>query len=294
MRVTQQSIASSVLNGLQGNITRLGETQQRLSSGKLITKPSDSPSGTVSAMALRSDLAATRQYSRNADDGLGWLTAADTALTSSSEQINRARDLVLQGMSTGSAGSPDAREALAVEVDGIRDSLIGLANSTYLGRPVFGGTTAGTQAFDTSGAYVGDDGNVNRTVGANTKVRVDVPGLDVYGADPNERLFKVLSDISGKLRNNPAGLKTDLDRLDKSTQTVRSSLAGIGTRYNQVMRMRQAADDGELNLTSTLSGVEDIDLPKTITELQLQQTAYQAALQAGARVVQPSLLDFLR
>jgi flagellar hook-associated protein 3 FlgL len=60
------------------------------------------------------------------------------------------------------------------------------------------------------------------------------------------------------------------------------------------MQMRQAADDRVLSLTGQLSEVEDIDLPKTITELQLQQTAYQAALAATARVVQPSLVDFLR
>ncbi len=49
-----------------------------------------------------------------------------------------------------------------------------------------------------------------------------------------------------------------------------------------------------LSLKSTLSGVEDIDLPKTIMDLQLQQTTYQAALSATAKVLQPSLMDFLR
>src|SRR5688500_15067741 len=104
MRVTHNSIAASVLANLQGSITRLGETQQRLSSGKQISRPSDSPAGTVSAMEMRSQIAANKQYVRNADDGVGWLNAADSALQNASDQVIRARGLVLQGLNA-SAGS---------------------------------------------------------------------------------------------------------------------------------------------------------------------------------------------
>jgi flagellar hook-associated protein 3 FlgL len=89
-------------------------------------------------------------------------------------------------------------------------------------------------------------------------------------------------------------LGDDLDRLDTISVGIRNGLSTVGARTNQLERMRQAADDAVLNVSKTLSDVEDIDLPQTITELQLQQTAYQAALAAGARVVQPSLIDFLR
>ena len=75
---------------------------------------------------------------------------------------------------------------------------------------------------------------------------------------------------------------------------VQGGLSTVGARYNQVEQMRQTADDRVLNLTTQLSNVEDIDLPKTITDLQLQQTSYQVALAAAAKVVQPSLIDFLR
>jgi flagellar hook-associated protein 3 FlgL len=75
---------------------------------------------------------------------------------------------------------------------------------------------------------------------------------------------------------------------------VLTGLTEVGTRYNQVTQMRQAASDRVMDITSQLSDVEDIDLPKTITEMSLRQTAYEAALAATARVVQPSLIDFLR
>ncbi|HEV7962737.1 MAG TPA: flagellar hook protein, partial [Actinoplanes sp.] len=59
-------------------------------------------------------------------------------------------------------------------------------------------------------------------------------------------------------------------------------------------QMKLSAQDRLLSVTSQLSDVEDVDLPKTIMEMQLQQTAYQAALAASAKVIQPSLIDFLR
>jgi flagellar hook-associated protein 3 FlgL len=168
-----------------------------------------------------------------------------------------------------------------------------MANTKYLNRPIFGGTTAGTSAYDLSGNYQGDSGVVQRTVDDDVKVQVALTGDTVFGTGSNQ-LFTVMSDISNDLRNNPNALSGDLDRLDAATATLKAAQSTIGARYNQVTQMQQAADDKVVTLTSQLSDVEDIDLPKTLTDLSLQQTAYQAALQVGAKVVQQSLIDFLR
>jgi flagellar hook-associated protein 3 FlgL len=292
-RVTERSIATNILVGLQGNLGKLGDIQQRLSSGKQISKPSDSPTGTVAAMQYRGDLATAKQYSRNADDGIGWLGTTDSTLGNIMGEVQRTRELVLQGMSNGSGGSADAREAIATEIDQIHDATVGLANTRYGDRPVFGGTTAGPVAYDATGTYQGDNGVVQRTVGDNVKVQVGTPGPTVFGAGSNQ-LFKIMSDISNDLRTNPSSLAADLDRLDAATTTLKAVQSGVGARYNQVTQMQQFANDKVDSLTAQVSDVEDIDLPKTISDMQLQQVAYQAALAAGAKVVQPSLVDFLR
>jgi flagellar hook-associated protein 3 FlgL len=292
MRVTHNSIAANVLANLQGNISRLGETQQRLSSGKQINKPSDSPAATVSVMALRSEQAANKQYARNADDGLGWLSSADSALQASSQQVTRARSLVLQGMSTGTQGL-EARQSLAQEIRQISESLRDAANTSYLDRPIFGGTTNEVMAYPGGTTFNGDGENVMRTIGMNTKIAVNVDGKTIFGEGANS-IFGVLADVAYKLENDPDALKDELPRLDTVAVGIRNGLSIVGARTNQLERMRQAADDAVMNVSKSLSDVEDIDLPQTITELQLQQTAYQAALAAGARVVQPSLIDFLR
>ncbi|GAB7049804.1 flagellar hook-associated protein FlgL [Catenuloplanes indicus] len=296
LRVTDGAITNRVLANLQGNLTRVGNLQEQLSSGKQISRPSDSPTGTVSAMQLRGESRAVQQYTRNASDGLGWLGVIDTALTSSLSQTGKVRELVLQGMSAGTASTPDAREAIAAEVENLRKSLIGVANTKYLDRPVFGGTTTGERAFDGNGSFVGDTGTVMRTVGDNSKVQVDANGAAVFGANGTDsQLFTVLESIAANLRgSNTAGLDADLQNLDVAIGTIKTNLADVGARYNRIETSRTAADDRLLNVKSKLSEIEDIDLPNTIMQMQLQQTAYQAALQATAKVIQPSLMDFLR
>ncbi|HVQ93262.1 MAG TPA: flagellar hook-associated protein FlgL [Mycobacteriales bacterium] len=292
MRVTERSLADATMRGLQANLNRLGALQEQLSSGRMISRPSDSPTGTIVAMQIRGDLRQLQQYSRNTDDGKGWLNTVDSALTASMELVHRAREQALTGRSTGSSDQT-AREALAGEVDRLRESLIGLANTKYLDRPVFGGTTTGSTAFDQNGNYAGDTGQVLRSAGAGIKVRVDSPAASTYGTGPTQ-LFAVLAQVSTDLRTNPAALGNDLDLIDTASKLLQSQLSDVGARYNQLVQLGQAGTERTDQLRASLSDVEDVDLPKAIMELQLQQVAYQVALGAAARVIQPSLQDFLR
>jgi flagellar hook-associated protein 3 FlgL len=292
-RVTEGSITTRVLANLQLNINRGGQLQEQLSSGKQINRPSDSPTGTVASMQLRGDQRAFEQYTRNADDGIAWLSTMDSTMSDSLTVLNKARDLALQGLNAG-ATSDASRHALATEIDNIRDGLIATANTKFLDRPIFGGTTAGGMAYDDAGAYVGDDGKINRTVGSNTKVRVDTSGPEFFGTGDNQ-LFDVLQGISDSLAaNDTAALTEGLQKLDVTGDQMKSKLSDVGARYNRVSQMKDAATDRILSLKSQRSDVEVVDLPQTIMEMQLQQTAYQAALAATAKVIQPSLMDFLR
>jgi flagellar hook-associated protein 3 FlgL len=292
-RVTQHMMSSHSMDAMQTSLSRLAKLQEQLSTGRVLNRPSDSPTDTTSAMRIRSSLTDVRQYGRNAEDGNGWLSTIDAALTNANDQVLRARDLALQGANEGVAGQT-ARDALAAEVDQIRAGLINTANSNYLGRPVFGGVTAGAQAYDATGAYVGTPGAVNRTIGEGTSVRVDVDGNAAFGPAGNS-VFDHLAALSTALRTgNQAGISASITALQADRDTITTTQAEVGSRQNRVETAIQAAADGELRLRSSLSTVENADLPKTIVDLQMQQVAYQASLGATARVMQPSLLDFLR
>jgi flagellar hook-associated protein 3 FlgL len=290
-RITQRLMVERSLSSLQLGFGRLSSSQEKLSTGRNINRPSDSPTGTNDAMRLRSDLAANTQYTRNADDGLSWLGHADATLTSMLDSVRRARDLMVEGSSTGS-GSADAREALAQELTQIRSGLLDQANTRHLGRPLFGGTTAGSVAYDGSGQYVGDGNAVNRTVGDGITVSVTVPGPAAFTAGTDD-LFTVLSDVIVQLRTNPSAVASSLNRLDAVTTTLRTAQATVGSRVNRIESARDALASSALSNTQSLSEVENVDIAAAIVDLQMQEVAYQAALGATGRVLQPTLLDFL-
>src|SRR3546814_20741434 len=98
--------------------------QDQLSSGKLISKPSDSPTGTVSALKLRADLRRGEQLERNANDSIAWLSAADSTMFEGLSVFSRVRNLALQGMNASSGpeelgrASRRARVCQSVELRG--------------------------------------------------------------------------------------------------------------------------------------------------------------------------------
>ena len=292
-RVTQNMLSRGSLAGLQGSLTRLAQTQEQLSTGRVLNRPSDSPTDTTAAMRLRASIADRQQFARNAGDGIGWLGLIDSTLTTMSDQVRRARELGLQGANTG-AMSATGRDALATEVDQLRESLLQQANATYIDRPVFGGVTSGKQAYDASGAFVGETGAVVRTVADGVRVRVDLDGRDVFGPD-GASLFDDLAALSTALRAGDAdGINAGVERLGAGLDRLGDGLATVGARYAQVERAQVAAGDAELQLRSNLSELENVDVAEAVVDLQMQEMAYQAALGATARVMQPSLLDFLR
>jgi flagellar hook-associated protein 3 FlgL len=292
-RVTQNLLVSRSLASLQGSLSRLGKTQEQISTGRVVNRPSDDPTAASAAMTFRTAIAKQESYARNAADGQAWLGTVDSTLSGMSAGVRRARELGLQGASTGSS-SAASRAALAAEVDQLRDSLVAQGNTTYLGRPVFGSVTPGSAAFDATGAYVGTPGAVVRTVGEGVKVRVDVTGTDVVGPNGSS-LFDDLDALSaGLVAGDATAIRASLGRLEGRLTTLGTVQATVGASYNRVENAAQAAIDTGNNLRTRLSEAEETDLPKAIVQVKMQEVAYQAALAATARVMQPSLVDFLR
>jgi flagellar hook-associated protein 3 FlgL len=292
-RVTQRMLSQRSLTAVQGGLNRMARVQEQLETGKKLNRPSDSPADTSTALRVRSSLAAQNQYVRNAQDGTAWLGTVDSALSGIVEQTTRARTLALQGANTG-AMSQTALDALATEVDQIQQSVLQQANTQYLGRPVFGGTTAQEIAFNPDGTYAGDGGEVTRRVGADTMVRVDADGIDTFGTD-GDNLFSHLADLSKALRaGDTTGISAGIDALGGDLTRLSASQASEGAQYNRITHASDLATQSVLQLKSSLTDVEDVDLAAATVDLQTQQVAYQAALAATGRTIQPSLLDFLR
>lgn len=290
-RITERSLSTSALAGLQNALSQLQDTQAKLSSGKAISRPSDSPSGTMSALRLRAGIDRADQLDRNASDGLARLGTTDNALQDGLSTLRSVRDAVVSG--NNAAMSPTDREALAEQVDGLRQSLLATANTTYLNQPIFAGTSSASAAYDPNGTYQGDAGTVSRTIAPGVSVAVNATGIETFGPAGND-IFKTLSDISNDLRTNPSNLSNDLTSLDAGYLRMQNTLASVGSRYHQIDIMQQRNQVNQLDAKTQLSNVEGVDVAATTVDLQMQEVAYQAALGATARSIQPSLLDFLR
>jgi len=293
VRITQRAVALTSLQGLNRNLDAVGKLQQQLTSGRLISQPSDSPTGTNRAMQTRFDQAAVAQQQRNIGDAKSWLAQTDSTLREMLDTTRRVRDLTVQGMNTG-ATSDTSAQALATEVASLREGLLSLANRNISGRPLFGGVTPGTKAYDATGAYVGQAGPpVTRRVSDTETVRVDTTGPDAFGPAGND-LFAVVDRIATDVLANPTALATHLDDLDAVMKTMLTAVADVGSRAARVDREEQVNADRALTLSSQLAETENIDLPNTIMRLQMQQVGYEAALAATAKALSPTLLDYLR
>ncbi|WP_347059485.1 flagellar hook-associated protein FlgL [Blastococcus sp. HT6-30] len=293
MRITQRAVSLTSLQGLSRNLDALGKLQQQLTSGRLVSKPSDSPTGTNKAMQTRSEQAGTAQQARNVTDASSWLSQADTTLQRMLDAVGRVRDLTVQGLNTGAA-SEASQQALAVEVASLREGLIALANTRVQGRPIFGGVTAGTDAYHADGTFLGaEDSTITRRVSDSELLRVDVTGPEAFGEGAGN-LFAIVGRIAADLTGNPAGLSGDLADLDAVADAMRTAVADIGSRAARLERIQLVNSDRALSLETQLAQTENIDLPYTIMRLQMQQTGYEAALAATAKAISPTLLDYLR
>jgi len=290
-RVSQTAMQRATIANLQSRLGQLQKVQEQVSSGRRVNSPSDDPAAVANALRARSELRRSEQAERNRQDARTWLGTADTALGSASTALGRVRDLVIQARS-GALSSTD-REAIAVEVDTLRAGLLDAANTTYLGRPIFGGNAGGSTAYGPSGSFVGDTGQVLRDIGDGASLAVNVSGPEAFGTGPTS-LFAVLSQISNDLRTNPTNLGTDLVDLDVGRAAVDGARGRVGAQTQRVESYDSRGADSQLAIRQRLSEAEDVDLVEAMTELGIQQLAYEVALAATQRVVQQSLVEFLR
>lgn len=305
-RITTTSGSTLMLANLQDAYRRLTNLQDQISSGKQIRRPSDNPAGAISALDYRQQLRQTDQFDRNSGDAKGWLSTADSTLMSAQDYLARARDLALQGVN----GATDAKgkAAIATELRQIRDGMVQLSNSTYRKRAIFAGTTDVSAAYPASGAtayqYQGNTGAVMRTLASGVALQVNVPGETAFGtyvdtsggADPyTGNVFQVLDKLATDIEaGNVTSAQSGLTAVDTAKSRIGGVQADLGAKEKRVDDIAARNGQQAIEVRQSLSGVEDVDIEKAFVDVATQQMAYQAALQVTAKVVQPSLLDFLR
>jgi flagellar hook-associated protein 3 FlgL len=293
-RITTGMTQRNVLADLNRVNERLTRTQQKLASGREITRPSDDPFNASRALALRTSMESTQQYQRNIQDALGWQETAEIALSDITDAIHRAHELAVQGASD--TAPIEARLAIAAEIDALIEEVKQNANTTYRGRYVFAGTATDAPPYVAGDdLYHGAPDEVERQIGPGVALAIGLRADTFLGNGADGKLLQVLRDVSTHLKaDDGAALRADLALLGAKEDELLGVRALNGARQNRLDAGLARLAEVEESTLKQLSETEDADIARTLIEFSSQQAAYQAALKAGASIVQASLMDFLR
>jgi len=301
-RITNQMSAQMTLSGIETALDRLDTTQQQLSTGKSINQPSDNPSGAALALQLNTDLSNLTSYSNNVTDGTGWATAQSSALTDVTNSVQRIRELTLEA--ANGTQTPADMQASAQEVNQLIDEIKQDANTEYNGQYVFSGTATSTEPYQSGSndTYAGNTGQVTRTIGPNTSLTVNSNlsgvlgnGQTVSGQPAGDGLLlNTLRNISDDMQSgNSSALNTDLSSLDTNLNSLNGLSANVGAVQDRLQMAASRIQTLQTSDTQVLSNTQDADMASTEISYSTQQAALTAALQAGASIVQQSLMNFL-
>jgi len=294
-RITINAINNTVLADNQRTIARMATYQEQLSTGKRINHISDDPVAAQAALRYRAESMQTSKYLDNIAKGESFLNASDSAMGQMSQVLDDAKALAVQGAN----GTQDAasRQALSQSVDSLLTRMVDLANTVHDGRYIFAGTSTFTQPFTRSsdGQSVAYQGNLDEfeiQIGPSSRVSVNQDGNTMFQGDGD--IFGALVDLRNALAaNDPAmisSLVQDIDDAHTHLNELHGALGGTGQRLELA---RNQLESAKVNLDALVSAAEDVDFADTIAQMQLAQVALEAGLQAGSRVLRPSLLDYL-
>lgn len=290
-RLTTQMSMAAASARLQAGAARVAELTDQATTLRAIQKPSDDPVGTASSMQVRKEQAAAAQYSRNANDAAAWLATTDSALSSVYSVLNSVRDLTVQAANSGTMSDTN-RDAFVTQFRSLKADLEARANTTYGTRSVFAGSSTAAAAYDPATGWAAAGTDVSRRIGDGTTVRVDTAGPAVFGSG-DDSVFAVIDSIVNDLQNG-VNVNARINDVDGALGTVRGAQADVGIRHAAALTAQDSLKSATVSLESRRADIEDVDLAKAVLDLQVQQTNYQAALAVTAKVLQPTLMDYLR
>ena len=316
MRVTNKMLSNNFLRDMRSNLNNMNKLQGQMSSGKEIRKPSDDPFKASRIMQMYSDIDANKQYKSNIKDSINWLDTTDTALGQVGNVVGRIEELLVSA-GNGAYGNNE-RAAIKDEINQRIGEISQILNTSFDGKYVFGGTNGTikpveTTTVDKNTLLVCDTSNANLkeklfvevSQGVTMDYNINAAQILNYSEDPTQNLMKLLSGITTHLDakdptdpNYASDIKaltsTDLAGIKGVMTNVLKLRSEVGAKQNRMESAESRNVDLNFNIMEILSRTEDIDITEKVMEYATMQTIYMASLQTSAKVLQPSLLDYLR
>ncbi len=301
MRITNNTIASQNLSGLQANMAALLKVQAQVSSGNRLTAASDDPTAATQIMSASSSLRAIDQYSTNIASANSRVNAEDTALQQITDLVTRAKELgITQGTATATAAS---RTTANAEIQQIFQQIVTIGNTKVGNEFLFGGETSTTAPFTATGSGATLDytttnpqGQRDLAIGAGQTIAAGHDGTQLLLTSGVLDAVKSLSQSLDPTSSSygQAGITSALTSIDSAFNNVQSLIGDVGGTANRLSVTQQNLSAYKTNVTTLKSGLSDVDLEAAITEMTSRQTAYQGAMLATSKVMGLTLTDYLK
>ena len=308
MRVTTSTIFDRITTQLGQQQARLAQTQERISTGRNYLKPSDAPDQVAALDRLESSVRKADQYLKNIAAVNDKLSLQELAITAVSDDLIRARELLMQG--ANSTLDKTTKEALAIELDSIYSNLISVGNAKDTdGSYLFSGFIQGVPPFSAStdplvgeftDFFAGNDAIQRVAIDDGYTVDVGLPGSRLFSGFSDENgdtthLFKVIKEASNALRaNDEAGIRAAIDRVSSGFEHINVRLTQVGAKMRVTDTQTQILDERTLTLEGMISSVKDLDYISAVTELKNQSLALQAGQSSFAQISNLSLFNYIK
>lgn len=294
MRVTQSMLSRNMLSNLSSSYDKMSKYQDQISSQKKITRPSDDPVVAMKGITYRRNLEEVEQFKRNFSEAYNWMDNSDASLDKAGQALQRIRELVVQA--SNDTYDEGQRTSISEEIAQLKEHIGEIANTTVGDKYIFNGTDTLNKPVDLEATPMQVSSNehpVQLELSKGVFISVNVNPQDAFSED----LFKDIDGLILSLENpnsNGDSLSPYLKKIEGHLSNVTDARSNLGARANRVELMEARIDQQEVISKKVMSENEDIDFEKVVTEMLAQESVHRAALSVGSRIIQPTLMDFLR
>lgn len=303
MRVTQTMLQNNMLRNLFQSQAEMDKYLTQINTGKKIRRPSEDPVVAMKGMNYRTQVTEVEQYRRNASEAWSWMDHSDDILDKATKAMQRIE--YLAGQAANDTYSANERLSIKQEVEQLQEQLAELANTRVNGKHIFNGTNTDTppiRQVEANGEIsyevtFGEGDNLQPVHDVNIEVsdgilfNVNVSPEGVF----DEQLFE---SIQGFIDALDQGEDVDFDEsigaLNESTLNIINGRAALGARMNRLELIEDRLSQQEIIAKDTMAKNEGVDFEEAVMNLLTQEVIHRAALAAGSKIIQPSLVDFLR
>lgn len=290
MRLSNSMIAKNFMSNFWENSERIDKINNHLAKKKKIIRPSDDPLGTLKSMQLQSVINENEQYIKNIKKGKDWIDICDITLDSLKSSLDRVRELAQAG-----ANTPQSElDTICDEIEEIAEYFVQLSNTTIGDRYIFSGHKTKTKPYQNYAGmpgYQGDGNYLSIEIGHSVEIDFSLPGNLIF-EDTFDAVRDVIQDLQTGNRARLGG--ATLGKVDLAIETAISSRTTLGAKCKRLESAESRIDAANTKHEKLYTEIMDVDVAETIMDLRVAENAYTASLAAGARLMQISLVDFLK